>query len=54
MSRPNRTGKTRIVTAALLAAVLLLGACSGSDDAANVSTTAALGFATEETIPRRR
>ena len=50
MSRPNRMGKTRVVTAALLAAVLLLGACSGSDDAANVSTTAAMGFANEETM----
>ena len=48
MSRPNRMGKTRIVTAALLAAVLLLAACSGSDDTANEMTTAA--YATEETI----
>ena len=50
MSRPNRMGKTRVATAALLAAVLLLGACSGSDDAANVVTTAAMGYATEQTI----
>ena len=48
MSRPNRMGKTRVATAALLAAVLLLGACSGSDDAANVATSVA--YATEETM----
>jgi hypothetical protein len=49
MSRPNRMGKTRVATTALLAAVLLLGACSGSDDAANVATSVA--YATEETMP---
>jgi hypothetical protein len=41
MSRQNRMGKTRTVVAALVAAVLLLAACSGSDDAANVETTVA-------------
>ena len=50
MSRPIRTGKTRIVTAALLAAVLLLAACSGSDDTVNEIATAAMGYATEQTI----
>jgi hypothetical protein len=42
-------GKTRIVTAVLLAAVLLLAACSGSDDTASEMTTAATGYATEQT-----
>lgn len=41
MSRSNRTGKTSIVMAALVAAVLVLGACSGSDDSTTVTTTAA-------------
>lgn len=41
MSRSNRRGKKRFATAALVAAVLVLGACSGSDDAASVTTTAA-------------
>ena len=49
MSRPNRMGRTRIATAALLAAVLLLSACSGSDDAANETLTT-VAYATEETI----
>ena len=46
MSRQNRMGKIQTVTAALAAAVLLLAACSGSDDAANVATT----VATAETV----
>lgn len=49
MSRRNRMGRTRIATAALLAAVLLLSACSGSDDAANEAMTTVV-HATEETI----
>jgi len=49
MSRPIRTGKTRIVTAVVLAAVLLLAACSGSDNTASEMTTAATGYATEQT-----
>ncbi len=51
MKRSNRTGKTRIATAALLAAVLLLAACNGSDDAESATTAAAdIGYATEQTI----
>lgn len=46
MSRQNRMRRIRTVTAALLAAVLLLAACNGSDDAANVATS----VATAETI----
>jgi hypothetical protein len=41
MSRSNRTSKARFATAALVAAILVLGACSGSDDVASVTTTAA-------------
>ena len=48
MSRLIRMGKTRIVTAVVLVAVLLLAACSGSDDTASEMTTAATGYATEQ------
>jgi len=37
------------VTAVVLAAVLLLAACSGSDNTASEMTTAATGYATEQT-----
>ena len=52
MMRSNRTGTTRIATAALLAAVLLLAACSGSDDSSVTTAAAAadIGYATEQTI----
>jgi hypothetical protein len=43
-------GNTRIVTAALMAAVLLLAACSGSDDTAE-EMTATEAYATETTVP---
>ena len=48
MTRSNLTGKTRIATAALLAAVLLLAACSGSND--SPMDSAPLDYGTEETI----
>jgi hypothetical protein len=41
MLRSNRTRMTRIVMAALVAAVLVLGACSGSDDSSTATTAAA-------------
>ena len=50
MTRSNRTGRTRIATAAMLAAVLLLAACSGSDDSSMEVAPASLDYATEETI----
>jgi len=49
MLRSNRAGKTRIVIAALVAAVLVLGACSGSDDSSATTTMAAsAAFSAEE------
>ena len=50
MTKSNRTGKTRIATAALVAAVLLLAACSGSDDSSMEMAPASLDEATEEAI----
>lgn len=51
MMRSNRTGKTRIAMAALLAAVLLLAACNGLDDSASETTAATeMDYATEQTI----
>lgn len=50
MMRSNRTGRTRIATAALLAVVLLLAACSGSDDSSMEMAPVSLDYATEETI----
>ncbi len=48
--RSNRTGRTRFATAALLAVVLLLAACSGSGDSSMEAVSAPLDYATEETI----
>lgn len=50
MMRSNRTGRARIATAALLAVVLLLAACSGSDDSSMEMAPVSLDYATEETI----
>lgn len=50
MPRSNRTGIQRIATAVLLAAVLVLAACSGTDDASFEPASAPLDSATEETM----